>query len=237
MRTRSSAPPRSSDLRLRGALLMPLCALAVHQLRYLLAFGSTASARLAHDGHAYMSSLEPFVLLAAALAVGGFAGAVARAIQTRPSFHARPRPPASPGLPREREATPRKPASEARSASPAAPVWALCAGILLSLYCGQELAEGLLAPGHAAGVAGVFGHGGWIAVPVSLLLGAALATTLRVSETLVRRIARHRVADHPRGVTGSPQLRRPDRSASDWRLEPQSGLMAGRAPPPMLSLT
>ena len=77
-------PHRSSlaqDVRLRGAMLLPLCALAVHQLRFYVAFGRDAPMWLARDGHAYLSTVEPIVLLIAALAVGGLVGRLARAWQ------------------------------------------------------------------------------------------------------------------------------------------------------------
>ncbi len=83
VRADDSAPARSADTRLRGALLMPVCALAVHQLRYYLAFGVHAHARLTRDGHAYLGTIEPLVLVAAALAAGLLLGECARAWQRR----------------------------------------------------------------------------------------------------------------------------------------------------------
>jgi hypothetical protein len=193
---------------------MPLCALALHQLRYHLAFGSHAGARLGQDGHAYLSALEPFVLLAAALAIGSLAGAVARTLQSAP------------------------PAAIASQTGPRIPrpllVWGLCAAALLALYCGQEFAEGLLAPGHPAGLAGIFGHGGWIAVPLAVALGAALAGTLTVAEALVARLARRHCPSHPRHALPQPAARRVQ-TAADWRLQPLSGLLAGLSPPPSLA--
>ena len=41
----------------RAAALLSLAALALHQLRYLLAYGHDASGTLAHQGHAYLSGL------------------------------------------------------------------------------------------------------------------------------------------------------------------------------------
>jgi hypothetical protein len=204
VRADPSAQPRSTDVRLRGALLMPLCALAVHQGRYYLAFGSHAGARLAREGHAYLMTIEPFVLLAVALALGGFVGRLARAWQSPSPTVSR-----SHGVGR---------------------VWAACALVLLALYCGQELFEGWFAVGHPAGVAGIVGHGGWIAVPLAGLIGAVLAATLRVAHTLIELAARggRRARARPRA---SVALRLMARTAADWRLEPQSGLVAGRAPP------
>src|SRR5437588_337039 len=122
----SASTSVSADPRLRGGLLMPVCALAVHQTRYYLAFGGHARYRLAHDGHAYLSWLEPCALLAVALALGLLIGALARVWQRRGSAP-----------------------SQGPSASPTiwstrARVWAACALALLALYGGQELCEGML---------------------------------------------------------------------------------------------
>ena len=50
-------PGSSLSVRTRGLLLMPAGALAVHQLRYVLAYGSHAPDRLAAQGHGYLNSL------------------------------------------------------------------------------------------------------------------------------------------------------------------------------------
>jgi hypothetical protein len=49
------------------------------------------------------------------------------------------------------------------------------ASALLAVYTGQELLEGQLAAGHAGGLSGVFGSGGWVALPLCLLVAAVLA--------------------------------------------------------------
>jgi hypothetical protein len=58
----------------RGALLLPVAALAVHQLRYLLAFGGDAPAALAEQGHAYLHGLAPWLVLLAAAGFGAYLG-------------------------------------------------------------------------------------------------------------------------------------------------------------------
>jgi hypothetical protein len=50
---------------------------------------------------------------------------------------------------------------------------------LLAMYSLQESLEGALATGHPGGLAGVFGHGGWVAIPLSAAVGLALALALR----------------------------------------------------------
>jgi hypothetical protein len=54
----------------RLAALLALGAFALHQLRYLIAFGGSSSAELAQEGHRYMSDLlPPLAVLALAAAV------------------------------------------------------------------------------------------------------------------------------------------------------------------------
>jgi hypothetical protein len=50
---------------------------------------------------------------------------------------------------------------------------------LVAAYCAQELLEGILASGHPAGLAGVFGDGGWTAIPLALPLALLVALGLR----------------------------------------------------------
>ncbi len=190
---------------MRGAMLLPLCALVVHQLRFYLAFGRDAPMWLAREGHAYMSTAEPIALLIAALAVGGFVGRLARAWQNG-------------GEP----ATGRRRGRLLR-------VWALCAVVLFAFYCGQEMIEGALATGHPAGLAGILGHGGWLAAPLAMLVAAALAATLRVAGSLVALFSRTRRHPGRPLTTLGPRHAAPD--LLDWRLDPRAGVAAGRAPP------
>ena len=63
----------------RAASLLSLGALAVHELRYLLAYGHGATEALAQQGHGYMSDLAGalVVLALAALLATLLAGALA----------------------------------------------------------------------------------------------------------------------------------------------------------------
>jgi hypothetical protein len=77
--------------------------------------------------------------------------------------------------------------SDARSV----PTWhraLLYAGALLVVFTAQELAEGALAAGHPAGVAGVLGGGGWIAIPLSLAIGVVAALVARLLDHTEERI-------------------------------------------------
>lgn len=139
----------SADRRFRLAALLAAGALAVHELRYALAFGDHAGREASAQGHAYLAVLLPVVvvaaLFAAAQALLRFAGAPASG-------------------PRGRRFT---------------RLWLGCTVALVAAYCGQELIEGLLAAGHPAGVAGVLEHGGWIALVVAPLVGGLVALAVR----------------------------------------------------------
>ena len=121
--------------------LVPAGALAVHQLRFLLAFGGDAGVELARQGHSYLHSLVPWVVLLIGLAVGAFLWALGRAMGGQ--------------------------RSAPRYTLSLAALWVVCSACLLAIYVTQEFLEGLLATGHPSGLAGVFGYGGWWSIPVA----------------------------------------------------------------------
>jgi len=152
---------------LRGAALLPGAALAVHQLRYELAFGAHADQRLAAQGHAYLASLTPWIVLLAGLAIGGSLGRLAsRAARAR--------------------------ARGARGSLVG--VWVAATLALVAIYAGQELLEGFFATGHPVGLTGVVGGGGWWALPSAALLGGLLALALRVEAAVARLLDRSPLA-------------------------------------------
>src|SRR3954451_9271240 len=63
----------------RGFLLLPAVALVVHALRYALTYGEDANAELAAQGHGYVDSLAPWLVLLLGIALGLFPRPVARA--------------------------------------------------------------------------------------------------------------------------------------------------------------
>src|SRR5579863_7986310 len=63
----------------RGCMLFPVAAFAVHQLRYQLAYGSRAGAVLSAQGHGYLTSLAPWVVVLLGVAAGAFLARLARA--------------------------------------------------------------------------------------------------------------------------------------------------------------
>ncbi len=159
---RATAAVAGVPLSLRGAAAMPAAALAVHQLRYKLAYGAGASHALAQQGHAYLTSLVPWIVLLATLSAGAALGRFARRWGAG----------ADTGTRSGRTAGVR--------------VWLVASAALFAVYAGQELLEGLFASGHLGGLAAVLGAGGWWAVPVALLVGGVLALVLRGAHAVER---------------------------------------------------
>jgi hypothetical protein len=58
-------------------------------------------------------------------------------------------------------------------------LWAGATASLFTVYCTQELIEGMLTSGHPAGLDRVVGHGGWVALPVAVVMGLAIALIMR----------------------------------------------------------
>ena len=131
----------------RRASLLALGALALHQLRYALAYGGGASSALARQGHSYLGDLAP-LLVALALSL-----VCARLLAA---------------------AIGRLGAGPARGASWRAE-WVAFAAALLAIFSAQELTEGALAAGHPGGLAAVLANGGWIAVPLAFAIAAIVA--------------------------------------------------------------
>jgi len=192
-------PPRSVQL----LLLMPLAAWSVHQLRYLLAYGPSAGHELSDQGHAYLTVVMPAATGLAAIALGVFVLRLRRVL--------------------EQGAVASAPELDS------ARIWAVAAAGLLAIYTGQELTEGLLATGHAPGLAGVFADGGWWSAPAALLVGGVIAAVLRGAravETIVRAHARTPVARPARGFKPAlPAFIELPAQA------PLATMAAGRAPP------
>jgi hypothetical protein len=198
-----SLQPGRSIARLAPVALMPAGTFAVHELRYLLAYGPRASLVLQRQGHAYMHSLVPWLVLSLGLVLGGFARCVGRAWAGERS------------LPRY-------------SLSLVA-LWLLCTVSLLALYAGQESLEGLLASGHPVGWAGVFGYGGWWAIPAALCVGLVLAAAYHGARWMLHTVAscgRRRPA-----IAAGAAVLRVVASVARPRLAPVADGWSGRGPP------
>lgn len=182
---------------------MPAAALGVHELRYLLAYGSHASLALQRQGHAYLHSIAPWIVLTLGLALGGFARALGRAWSG------------------ERTA--------GRYALSLVGLWLVCTISLLVTYAAQETLEGLFATGHAAGWTAIFGFGGWWAVPASLCVGLVLAAAYHGARWVLATVARR--AHRRRSIVGAaPALPFPA-ALYPPRLAPAAGGWTGRGPP------
>lgn len=173
----------------------------MHELRYLLAFGDRAESTAGAQGHAY---LTPIVAIVAALLVLTLAGFVVR-LARRPG----------------RAAT--SPFMSTRL------VWARTSVALLAMFVVQESLEGVLAPGHPAGVAAILGHGGWLGFPLAAAVGALIALALRGA-----------AATEASAPAPAPWLRWPREpsvphvfaAVARPRLDVLARFLAGRGPPP-----
>ncbi|HVV91615.1 MAG TPA: hypothetical protein VHB53_14065 [Solirubrobacterales bacterium] len=199
--------------RLRAAALMPAAVLTVHQLRFLLAFGDGSGAELEKEGHQYLSALAAPIAMSVAILVGLFFARLAGAWRSGVGG-------ASPG--RGAAAGPVSRHGFLRLAL-------LAGGALLVLYSCQELLEGVLSSGHPEGFDGVFGDGGWWAVPLSFVCGLAVAAALRGARAAIRWVAARRRG--PATSHGRPAPTPRPRRLALPRLVPLAGAAAGRAPP------
>lgn len=190
--------------RLAAAGLVPAAAFAVHQLRFWLAFGGHAGAVLQAQGHSYLHSLVPWVVLFAAVAVGEFLRRLGRALGGECS------------LPRY-------------TASLTA-MWLLCSACLLAIYVSQELLEGFFATGHPAGMTGILGYGGWWSIPASLAVGLVLACALHGARWVLREVARRCATAIPTPPRRPLAVPRP-RTVALPRLAPLADGWSGRGPP------
>ena len=186
------------------ALLVPAASFIVHQLRFALAFGGLSGGQLARTGHSYLHTLAPWLVLAAGVAAGGFLWALGRAFAGQRS------------LPRYTLSL--------------TALWLTCTASLVGIYAGQEFLEGLLGHGHLAGVAGIFGYGGWWALPASAAVGLVLAAAFHGARWALAAAAvlgGRRASARPRPAG---RLQRP-RPVASPRVAPLAEGWSGRGPP------
>lgn len=112
-------------------------------------------------------------------------------------------------------------------------MWAFLSAVLVTIYVCQEWIEGMVARGHPAGVAGVLGQGGWVALPLAVATGLLIALALRRAERAIALAGapRPRPVLRPRPVVALA-------AASVWR-PPRGGALSRRlAPrgPPLVSV-
>ncbi len=182
---------------------MPAAAFVVHQLRFLLAFGSDASVELQRTGHSYLHSLVPWIVLLIAVVAGGFLWALGRAVAGQRS------------LPRYTLSL--------------TGLWLACSGALVVIYVSQECLEGLFATGHPGGLAGIFAYGGWWSIPAALCVGLVLAAVVHGARWVLEVVASRRARRRARFVI--PELLPWSGAVALSLLAPLAGGWSGRGPP------
>jgi hypothetical protein len=152
-------------------LVFPAAVLAVHQLCYMLAFGSRAGSELSADGDRYVATAA---LVAGALVV------------------------ISAGVTLIRLAASRGRETPQSSGAPLCLVWLGLTLVLLAGFCALEGLEMAFEPYHAGGFVGIFGEGGLWALPAAAFVGAVMALLVRGGQALLwlaaRRLVRQRVS-------------------------------------------
>lgn len=193
--------------RLAGAgrlALFPCAAVVVHELRYVLAFGHASGAVLQRTGHSYLHSLTPWLVALLAIAVGGFLRGLGRALSGQRSL--------------------------GRYTLSFGALWLACAAALVAIFVCQELLEGFVATGHPGGLSGVFGYGGWWAVPAAGCIGLVLAALLHGARWVLEEVARRVSGPGPR--RSSLRVALPRRStAVVLACVPLAAGWSGRGPP------
>jgi hypothetical protein len=192
--------------RWRGAALLPVAVLMVHQLRYVLAFGSHYERELSSRGDSYTAWLTPVCGVLLALVLGAVVGRVAEACRT--------------GL------AGRSPRLTWRA------LWCALTLTLVVCFCVQEWLEILLEPSHAGTLTGIFASGGWTALPAAAAVAAVLVTLVRGARVALAAIARWSRAPRD-GRGGGIAPRRPRGLQVLVLTTPLARCCAGRAPPRM----
>jgi hypothetical protein len=182
-------------------LVFPAGVLVVHQLRYLLAFGSHAGSELSAQGDRYVATAA---VVAGALVFVSLSVGLMRLVA----------------------------ASRGRGTLMVAraPLWLLWLALTLLLlvgFCALEGLEMALEPHHAAGLIGIFGHGGLWSLPAAALVGAVMALLVHGGRVLLVLAGRHRCGQVTRS-TGSWPARS---TAGAPPCGPMATCAAGRAPP------
>ena len=188
--------------RFRAAALIAAGALAVHELRYLLAYGDRSGAEAASQGHAYLASVTTVVAALLVLVVATFVARLASGTRS----------------------------AGAASIRSARGLWAIVTIAVLVVFALQESVEGLLASGHPSGLEGVFGHGGWLAVPLAIAIAGLIALAIGGAAA----VSASPAAYWTRSMRWPP-VTIPHRlyvTCAAARPDPLARHMAGRGPPP-----
>lgn len=164
-------------------LVFPAAVLAVHQLCYLLAFGSRAGSQLSADGDQYVAAAP---LIAGVLVL------------------------ISAGVGLIRLAASRGRGSPEGARAPLWLRWLWFTVLLLVGFCALEGLEMAFEPHHAGGFVGIFGDGGLWALPAAAFVGAVMTLLWRGGRALLALAARQQVSH--RASLLSPRRRAASRS-------------------------
>jgi hypothetical protein len=187
----------------KAAALLFAGSLAVHELRYVVAYGPGAGHAEATQGHAYLTLLAPAVASAAVLALAAWLVRLAAG---------RAGPDGESPIPGFRR------------------LWGGMSALLIALFVVQETLEGLTSADHPAGVAGVLGHGGWTALVLAVAVGAVLALALRAAGVALAPPGR--AAETLRPVVPAASSFLIATAVARTRPHPLASFLAGRGPPP-----
>jgi hypothetical protein len=203
---RSSGGGRGAHPAWSGAAMFPAGVLGVHELRYLLAYGAHASHELTEHGDSYVGTASLLAGLLLALPAAGLIVGVMRARRGR--------------------------AGGAQSRLGPWQSWLVWSAVLVVGFCAVEGLEMVLESEHPDGFFGVFGGGGWWALPAAAGVAALFTLVTRGARALVRRVARtHRRRPPWDAVTVWRPSTRPVGSGRRASLTPLASRAAGRAPP------
>ena len=142
--------------------LLPPAAFAVHELRYLLAFGGGAEAELQRTGHSYLHSLVPWLVLALSLVEAGFCERLDAPFR----------------------ASDRRRATRCRS-------WGCgwCVRWPSSRSTCRRSLGGSVCHGASGGLGGNFGYGGWSSIPAAVCVGLVLAAVFHGARWVLDEVA------------------------------------------------
>jgi hypothetical protein len=188
--------------RFRAFAVLTGAALALHQLRYLLAYGGQSEKQLGLQAHAYLALIFPLAVVLVAVAVLAFGVSMLRAHRAMRG---------EPGLPT------------------GLALWARSSCILLGVYGLQEWLEGELGHGHPSGIGAIVGRGGWWAVPLAIALGALVAWLLKGAASAIELVANR--SRTPRRFVRSSAPSRHKRPSQKPAIDVLASFLAGRGPP------
>lgn len=191
--------------------MLPAGVLGVHELRYLLAYGAHAGRALTDHGDSYVGTAN---LLAGVLLVLPAAALAVGVIGAR-----------------------RGRAAGRPAALGPWQTWLAWTTLLIVGFCATEAVEMVFESAHPDGLAGVFGGGGWWALPAAVAVAALFTLITRGARALVRRVAaRQSGGDRWGPAPTSLSSTRPVRLGRTPGLAPLADRAAGRAPPSRPSL-